>query len=389
MKKKQVAIFVPGYYGTTLQDEKTGKLIWGDTKEVLFGKKTLALPIEGIIIPGASVLKPFSLINDKKILGGLIREDAYDKTISHLNKIGIQTIYPLAWDWRRDPALGIIALSELVKKTKSLHPDSSLVLISHSFGSLITSYYLRYGIQDFNKAKENWEGINHFDKIILSATPFRGLMAIFRNMHYGIKFGLNHNMQTALAFSSFESSYYLLPPPGLDLVQDETGELHSLDLHNPMKWKNNRYGLFHDNCGLSNESETAHEARIKFIDYHIARARAFHQLMDAPIEIKPKIVKPILYLSGHGQKTVHHGVWLKKNASANIFLYYPKHFKKWKITINPEHVYGDGDSTVPDFSLELPSFLKELKTKEIRLKKTHLNVLQSIESQKIITAFLI
>ncbi|MBC7538484.1 MAG: hypothetical protein H7281_06665 [Bacteriovorax sp.] len=389
MQKKQIAIFVPGYYGTTLQDEKSGKLIWGDTKEVLFGRKTLALPIDGIFVPGASQLKPHSLINDKKILGGLIREDAYDKTISHLKRIGIQSIYPLAWDWRRDPYKGIIALNELVIKCKRLHPDSSLILVSHSFGSLITSYYLRFGVQDFDNAIENWEGLNHFDKIILSATPFRGLMAMFRNMHYGIKFGLNQNMQTPLAFSSFESSYYLLPPPGLDLVQDENGKLHSLELHNPMVWKKNRYGLFHENCGLTIENEIENEARMKFIDFHITRARQFHQLLDAPIGLKPKILKPILYLSGHGQKTVHHGVWLKKKELENIFLYYPKHFKKWKIKIDPNNVYGDGDSTIPDFSLELPSFLKELNTTEIRQKKTHLNVLQSIESQSYITDFLL
>ncbi|MBC7714164.1 MAG: hypothetical protein H7177_12545 [Rhizobacter sp.] len=385
--KKPIAIFVPGYYGTTLKDEQSGRLIWGDAKEIIFGRKTLALPIEGILIPGAMILKPHMMINDKKILGGLLKEDAYDKTITHLKNIGIKTVYPLAWDWRRDPYLGVVALDELVKKCKKNHPDESLVLVSHSFGSLISSYYLRYGTQDFSNAKENWAGLNHFKKIILSATPFRGCMAMFRNMHYGIKFGLNNNMQTALAISTFESSYYLIPPPGLDLVQDEEGKLLSLDLHNPLTWKENQYGLFHENSKLPQDNAEANEAKFKFIDYHMSRAKKFYELIESAVVAIPEVVKPILYLCGYGHDTVHHGVWLKKSKKPNTFLYYPKHFKKWKIKIDPSKVFGDGDSTVPDFSLKLPRFLKDLNTTEVHLNLSHLNVLQSRESQQIISEF--
>jgi hypothetical protein len=32
--KNQIAIFVPGYYGSTLIDHMTGREIWGDTREI-------------------------------------------------------------------------------------------------------------------------------------------------------------------------------------------------------------------------------------------------------------------------------------------------------------------------------------------------------------------
>ncbi len=386
MKIKTVAIFVPGYYGTTLLHEQSGKLIWGDAREVLFGNNTLALPLAGLNIPKALHLKPHTIINDKKILGGLIKEDAYDKSLQNLKKIGVDVICPLAWDWRKDPYLGILALDELVKECKLLYPGSKLFLVSHSFGSLISSYYLRYGISDFDDNQENWHGLKQFEKIILSACPFRGLMSIFRNMHYGIKFGLNHNMQTALAFSSFESSYYLLPPPGLDLVQDVEGKKHCLNLHDPKNWLENQFGLFHENCFLKNESE---EIRLQFISRHLERAKLFHQKLNQLVQIKPTEKTEILYLYGLGFPTVHHGVWHPNHSQKNIFLYYPKHFKKWKLKINPNIVLGDGDSTVPDFSLKLPPFFKDLNTTEVVLSKSHLSVLQSSESLNVINNFLL
>jgi len=386
---KTVAIFIPGYYGTTLQDENSGRFIWGDTKEVLFGRKTLALPIPGIPIPNAIHLKPHSLINDKKILGGLIKEDAYDKSMAFLNNLKIDHIFPLAWDWRKEPIHGIRALDQLTKEVKDRFPDRKLILISHSFGSLIASYYLRFGDLDYDEnvaIEENWNGLELFDKIVLSACPFRGLMAMFRNMQYGIKFGLNHKMQSALAFSTFESSYYLLPPEGLDTVYDENRKIVSLNLYDPETWTKNKLGLFHESCLTKHENESSLNARYLFMSYHLKRAKKFHQLIDSPILLTPKKKKPILYLHGLGQKTVHHGIWHKK---PNTFLYYPKHFKKWKVKENPSIVYGDGDATVPDFSLILPSFLKDLETKEIIAKKSHLEILQSDESQKIILDFLL
>jgi hypothetical protein len=385
MNSRKVVIFIPGYYGTTLIEPSTGRLVWGDTKEVLFGRKTLAMPIPGVKIPGAIDLFPHDLIPDKKILGGLVKEDAYDKTITFLKNLGHKAIFPVAWDWRRDPLDGVHRLHKKVLEVKNLFPDHEIILVSHSFGSLIASYYLRFGTQDYFSAKESWEGLEHFSKVVLSASPYRGLMAIFRNMHYGIKFGLNHKMQTPLAFSTFESSYYLLPPSGLDLVRDENENLHSLNLHDPTNWIKNKWGLFHESLKFSHVTQNSRE---EFIATHLSRAKKFHSLIDSPIIDQPRVKKKLLYLSGYGFKTVHHGVWLKNHPSPNVFLYYPKNFKKWKSKLHPDSVFNDGDSTIPDFSLELPSSLKSIETKIIKQKMSHLDSLQHIDSHKIIFDFL-
>jgi len=373
VKSKKIYIFIPGYYGSTLMDPKSRRLIWGDTKEIFFSRSTLAMPIPNMRVPGALNLEPHSLIPDKQVLGGLLKEDAYDKTIAFLKNTNAEEVFPVAWDWRRDPYLGVLRLDQTVKLAKEKYPHHELILVSHSYGSLMASYFLRFGTQDYFNAIENWEGLKHFSKIILSASPFRGTMTVFRNMLNGIKFGLNHNMQTPLAFCTFESSYYLLPPPGFDLVRDQFDNSLSLNLHDPMNWINNSWGLFHEKLKLSSES---FEARKTYITNHLSRALKLHQLIDSPINFNPPQKKSILYLSGHGSKTLHQGVWLRNIHKNNVFLYYPKDFKKWKLKLRPASVYGEGDSTIPDFSLELPQAFKALDPRIIHEKRGHLDSLQ-------------
>ena len=382
---KKIYIFVPGYYGSTLKDQKSGRLIWGDTREIFFGRKTLAMPIPGLNVPGALDLQAHNLIPDKKILGGLLKEDAYDKTILFLNSTDAEAVIPVPWDWRADPIKGIKKIDQVVMESKKKYPDHEFILVSHSFGSLISTYYLRYGTQDYFEAKENWEGLNHFSKIILSGTPFRGSMAIFRNMLHGIKFGLNHNLQTSLAFSSFESSYYLIPARGFDLVLDENNNKVSLKLHDVETWISNEYGLFSKKLKFNDETLMA---RKEYVRLHLERGVKLHELIEAPVEKNPMDKKRILYLSGYGFKTTNSGVWLKNAKSPGTILYFPKEFKKWKTSVSADIIYSDGDSTIAEFSLEMPIFLKVLKAEHVREKHSHLETLQSNSSHKVIYNFL-
>jgi pimeloyl-ACP methyl ester carboxylesterase len=383
MKKKKVYLFIPGYYGTTLIDKLSNRLIWGDAKELFFRRATLAMPIAGVNIPGARALNPHSVIPDMQILGGLIKEEAYGRTLKLLESIEAEAVIKIAWDWRADPIHGVRLLDQARKEAELKYPDCELILVAHSFGSLVASYYLRYGTQDYFDARETWEGLSFFKKVILSATPFRGLMAIFRNMHKGIRFGLNTKMQSALAFSTFESSYFLLPPQGLDRIQDEDGNSLSLGIHNPENWIKNRWGLFHEQLRLN----TNDELKI-YLTTNLLRANKFHQLNLAPMINRPLEKKNILYLQSFGFKTVHEGVWLKNHYRANIFLYYPKDFKKWKPNFKHDQIYGDGDLTVPDFSLHLPSAFLDLDPKIVKEKLGHLDILQHESSQKVIRQFL-
>ena len=342
------------------------------------------MSIDGMKIPGALDLHPHTVIPNMQVLGGLLKEEAYDKTINFLKSLDCADVVKVAWDWRRDPIHGVLKLDEARKYAQEKYPSCELILVSHSFGSLVASYYLRYGIQDYFHAKETWEGLAYFNKVVLSACPYKGLMAIFRNMHKGIKFGFNAKMQDALAFSTFESSYFLLPPKGFDKIKDSDGNSISLGLNNPSNWINYHWGLFHDQLKLKHDENLK-----KYLVTNLTRAECFHELMNRDTDFIPKEKNKILYLHGHGFKTLHEGVWLNHQSKKNIFLYYPKDFKKWKPNkIKYQDIYGDGDLTVPDFSLNLPKAFHSIGTEVFSDNLGHLDILQNEKSQFKIKNFL-
>jgi pimeloyl-ACP methyl ester carboxylesterase len=297
----------------------------------------------------------------------------------------------VAWDWRRDPIYGVQRLDEVVKMAQARHPKAKLNLVSHSYGSLIAAYYLRYGCQDYFSATENWHGLRAFNQVILSATPFRGLMAMFRNMLNGFRFGLNTNLQKALAFCTFESSYYLLPPPGFDRVKNANGESLSLRLHEAERWQEMQWGLFHEKLKLPADNS---QVRLNFKRLHLSRAQKFYHLMEAPLgelpwaESSDRWSQKLLYLYGYGFKTVNEGVWLDKHSRSNIFLYNRRDFARRSTKFKFSSVFSDGDQTVPAYSAPLPSALVDLGFESRGLPQSHLEVLQHSSAQKLIVEFL-
>lgn len=382
---QRVFIFIPGYYGTALVDEQSGHSVWADPKEILLGKKTLALSVAGLDIPGTLNLAPKQIIEDVRLFGGLLREDAYNKTLNLFKTIGghIETV---GWDWRRDPLQGVRALHEKVQDVKLRFPKAEIILGSHSFGSLVSAYYLRYGTQDYLEAKENWFGLQQISKTIMAASPFRGLMGMFRNVHKGQRFFLNTNNQSPLAFATFESTYYLMPPKGFDLVRDETQKAFPIGLQDPTKWAEYGWGLFDP---AHRFSPVTIDVRKNYVQTHLERAQKMFELIEAPLESRPSRAGQMLYLRGTGSSTVGEGIWYRKTGSQNTFLYYPKDFKKWMPEINAKSVYRDGDGTVPDYSSILPPAYVQMGATLVEEKLPHLGVLQHPRSQNRIHEFLL
>ncbi len=387
MFKKTVFLFIPGFYGSTLLEKKQNRLVWGDPKELFFRRSTLALPIEGVKIKGVMDLHPHEVIPDMQILWGLLKEESYDRTLHFLKTFNPLEIVKVAWDWRKDPLHGANQLDRAYLNAKAKYPDAEFILVSHSYGSLVASYYLRYGTQDYLTAQENWEGLKKFKKVVLSACPYKGLMAIFRNMHKGIKFGLNHNMQDALSFCTFESSYFLLPHLGHDCLRDGFGNKTYLNLYDKNNWVKNRWGIFHDQHSLK-ENEKLEE----FLEMILKKAYHFHQLIHKPMSDSFQNLNdiPLLYFYGHGFPTLHEGIWLNHLHKKNVFLYYPKDFKKFKFQRLKHHeLFADGDLTVPDFSLKLPDAFQKLNIQVHTDHLGHLDILQSAQSQIVLKNFLL
>ena len=149
------------------------------------------------------------------VIPGIYAKDVYTAFLGKLRaRLGTRgsslRIHLFAYDWREDYLAAVKQLARLVSELKH-QGATSITIIAHSMGGLITSYYLRYESQAPDEAIETWEGASHIDKVVLATVPFKGSMTAFHNMKYGVRFGLNTILVKAQAFATFPAVYEMLP----------------------------------------------------------------------------------------------------------------------------------------------------------------------------------
>lgn len=379
-KRENAVLFVPGYYGSELVDPATNQIVWVTAQEALLGKNTLALPISGIEVPGARELAIGRLVEQVSLIPayGFLRRKL--QTIAADLRADFHAV-PI--DWRREPLHGAKIIDAKIKELKS-HGTKNIYLISHSLGSAITAYYLRYGTQEYSQATENWEGLHQVKKAVLAAAPFFGLMVLFRNLMKGLSRGGNKQLLSPLAVSSFESTYYFTPKTGYDFVFNQNLETVSLNLSNPESWRKNRFGLFNEASGLTPRFD---KEAFQYTKLNLDRAQQYHHLLQSPLK-NPSPHDQILYIQAVGRPTVEKGVWLYSEENPNRFVFYEEEFKREFRERRSDLVNVDGDGTVPTRSSQLPIAFQQMGTRWIRTTEEHLECLQNERSLFEIQKFL-
>ena len=239
-------IFVPGYYGSYLNRLKDNKRVWFTLGEALWGDQTLALTGEGIHIPGAVPLRPDGVFDSIDLIPGIFSVDIYGKIIASLEEKFLEqaNIVPFAYDWRQDITQSSKQLAELVDDLYS-QGAPKVAIVAHSMGGLITSHYLLFGDQNQEDPRPNLAGAKKLHAVVMAAVPFQGTMTVFRNMQFGVSFGLNAKALESHAVASFPSSSQLLPQYSGPLSsiggQDISEWIFDVD-----KWKKYGWGLFRD-----------------------------------------------------------------------------------------------------------------------------------------------
>jgi hypothetical protein len=372
---KKIILFVPGFYGSTLVEKNTSKIRWATLSNFLFSQQGIATTVPGTGIVEDGELIPGEVLKSVKVIP-FIKIDSYGKTLDSLNTFAEEnqmTLETVAFDWRDD---FISSLKIIDKKIKDfqLNADDELIVVSHSTGALLMSYYLRYGAQDLDHAVENWEGLKYIKKAVMAAAPFRGLMVLLRDTEHGVSKGLNRELLSARDYSSFKSSYMFLPPHGEDIgfrLEDRLKIV--LNLHSVETWEKNNWGLFKFTV---NDSQK--EAARKFTETYMKRSQRFHDLLRAPVIHRPAQKIPLLYTWGIGHKTLQNGFVStdKKN---------PK-YKTVDFTLKGKNV--DGDGTVTKDSGRPLDYFKVLSLILHPTKLSHLDVISDESNQKFIQEFI-
>ncbi len=348
----QHLIFIPGFYGTRLVQPGDKKVVWLSAWQALFGSKTAART--GFGVAGERALVPGTVLDGIPVIPGIYAKDVYAAFLGTLQaQLGTHgsplRIHLFAYDWREDYFTAVKQLACLVSELKH-QGATSITIIAHSMGGLITSYYLRYGSQAPEEAVETWEGANHIDKVVLATVPFKGSMTALHNLQHGARFGLNTTLMKAQAFATFPSVYELLPTYAPVLLNGKLSPLpHSL--YESELWQ--RYGWgFLDRA--TRVSEHIRQKRDALVTAALRTGRQLYERLHAPLKQSPPLSTQMLYVFARSHPTLARAVLLDAQPAPTL-LFHRGEFAKHLPQQPYRALFEDGDETVSVRSAQLPS----------------------------------
>ncbi len=364
-------IFVPGYYGSTLTRETDGKTIWFTGSQSLWGDQTLALDTDGLNIPGATSFQVGEILRSVDFVSSVISKDIYGNIIDGLSTrlAGHTEVVPFAYDWRKDIASSAQQLAEQVEVLYAAGA-SKVVIVAHSMGGLVASYYLLYGNQDLTIARLNLSGAKRIHAVVMAGVPFKGTLAVFRNMQFGIEFGLNSKALEGLAVASFPASYQILPnyPQALTTL---AGTDVSDWVLNDKRWDEESWSLMNT---PDEPDEATRKNRVRYTSTQLARAKTFHKKLNASSEdLKNNL--PFLYFYGDTEPTLHGALW---HEAKRQLLFPEKNLEEVLPGYDPAKLLRSGDGTVTVEAAQPPQSFT-LMFPELKIKKQdeeHLDLLK-------------
>ena len=367
---QKILLFVPGYYGSQLKEESSGKLRWAKASNFIFSQTGVGDEIPGTRIGPNNKLVVTDVLRNVTVLPQVWDVDSYGGTLKQLDQFALDNhmrLETVAYDWRDD---FVNCLKVIDQKIKSfdLKPDDGLYVVGHSMGGLLMAYYIRYGAQDVDSAKENWEGTKRIKKLALIAPPLHGLMILLRDMEDGTSLGINRTLLSDRDYSTFKSSYFFLPPKGEDIGMTKEGEKISLGIHDINKWEKNKWGPFK----FATPEEVP--AVRSYVERYMHRSEKFHELLRAPVVTQPERKLPVLHMRGLNHKTLEYATLEPTEKRLNYSF-----TKDGRV---------NGDGTVTEKSGAPLAFFRFLDFKTVDKELGHLDILAKPESQEFIQKFL-
>lgn len=381
-------VFVPGYQGTSLVRTSDESTVWVSAYEALFGDKTLRLPLEAMGFGEALDLKPGPILEHVSVVPGIYGVPVYGPILNFLRDFAAATadakLVEFAYDWRRDLIQTIEVLDARVRALRA--EGFHVVIFAHSMGALLTGYFLRYGSQPPERARETWEGAELVDAVVTAAAPFRGAMRVFSNMQYGSKTAWNRSLMQANAISSFPSSYYLLPSADYDVLLNPELVPERGAILNPKNWDEQGWGLLRATSQLDPKLR---EARFKFTAAQLQRSDAFHRRLLAPIQKPPAHKIPLLNVVATGSPCLARGIWQKKTTEqTDSVLFQQAQFDRFQLPISETVTLEDGDGTVTAASAQLPpAFAQAFAVSSLQKPGDHRAILDDDEVRSAVSNF--
>jgi len=249
-------IFIPGAFGTTLQDGRRER--WpSSTLKLLFSRyEDLAMAIDA---NGESAspepLRP----------SGVMREglgfDFYGRLLDALTQIGgyelvaagspppskRRALYVYTHDWRRDNPSLTPGLEQLIAQIRLDHgaPKLRVDMLGHSNGGVLAAWFVRYGVA--RPAAQGATipvrpGRSTVGRLFLLGTPLRGTIQPVLAHLRGEEIGLRRIPPEVLA--TCPGPLQLFPHPDECWLIDREGNETAADLFDDETWRTYRWSIF-------------------------------------------------------------------------------------------------------------------------------------------------
>lgn len=345
--ERRPLVSVPGTLGSRLVDRTSGNAIWGGEFALSADPsdpanfRLLALPIgqiddahhrlrdnvrpDGILKTAyASVLGvPVEVTVYSGVLRTLQSGGWYPHEDPYLDVGAAQTrfaplpdpranSFPFAYDWRRDLVDAVKRLDAHIRAkaeqvailragAPGVGPDQvRFDILSHSMGTLITRYYLMYGVQDLPEDGSlpvlNWAGAKWIGKAVLVAPPNAGSVTAFENLVNGRSLGPLQAFNRPALLGSHFSVYALMPRNRHKRLRWGDTDEPLENLYDPALWERMNWGLADpdeaDALAILMPDELDAERRraraLSFQAEALRRAEQFHRALDRPVDVLPE-----------------------------------------------------------------------------------------------------
>lgn len=380
-------VFIPGYYGSKISEsiDERGRPrgeVFLTLGSILFGSNKLEMDAE---INHTPRLVSSGLLDSVSVLPLIYSIDGYGETLQKVKreakKFGIggsQDVFVFDYDWRSDPVSILKRFDEKLAAWGLNHKQHNILIVAHSMGAWLMSYWLRYGSQSPETAVENWHGLEMVSRVMLVAAPFRGTLSIFRNSFWGAPGLPNDSLLGPKAISSFPSTYYLTPSEAE--LRTDSGLERTLDLKDPDVWEKNQWGAIKE----VTEDDEKRQAAIQFVNFHVRQSKLFQDKIHSALsQVKRDKQDHVHSRFAEKQLTVYVGQGFKTNEigieighSPLRFAFTEKQIRRTAPKFSDMNTNVDGDETVSTVSAAAPRYIVELGGRTVQKNAAHLEILR-------------
>ena len=341
---KPPIIFVPGLFGSILQDEYEipPEEVWRGKQGTLKQYTRIRLhPVNARYEHQEPARVMAAHILDRANFAGFKVIDVYTEIINHLrDALGIP-VYPFFYDWRQHLDLlrdelaqfveEVVARTALMPEYKGNYTEENgkVNLVGHSMGGLLIAGYM---------TKKN--SMTRVNKIVTIGTPFRGSPRVLEELCTEIKPVYEANR-------SAPAAYYFIPRYK-NAVCDEDGNY--VDLFEIDNWQKSIVKTFMSDGDFESAKDNFRKILAKALEYRDAIKNLNKHLKEGGWPLKENW----LCIIGDDEGTTLGRVKIEKGKDGgNIFNFFKRPKEEDKKA--RKELMGDGDGTVPKKSA-IPEF---------------------------------